>query len=99
VKRFGEGRSAKVIYVGAGWSRFFVYGTDFPRFQNDGIKLVPFAYQQKWFSFVYNLRIFPDAFTAAQFGAPPSTTVTHQGREFVQGITVRILWGELPWRR
>jgi hypothetical protein len=82
--------SSAMINLAGGWTRFFVYG-GFPSFHNSGIKIAP-AFHWKRLSVTYNLRIFPDAFTAAEFGAAPGVAATHGDRELVQGFMVRVLW-------
>jgi hypothetical protein len=86
--------STFAIEHGAGLSYFFLFGSGFKRFDNVGLKTTPVALTwrnifetQKDFGVAYNLRIFPDPFTAQQFGADPATN-THRGREIVHGFTI-----------
>lgn len=78
---------------GAGASVLYLFGEGFESFVNSGIKIRPVALtwrnignSQFDFGVAYNLRIFPKAFTAQDFGAGPGTT-THTGREVAHGVT------------
>lgn len=87
---------------GAGMSFLLLYGEgppdeeNFDTFGKFGFKLKPVAItwrnipiNRKPFDFgvAYNLRIFPSAFTAEQFGAAAGTT-SHGGREIAHGVAV-----------
>ena len=83
------------VEVGAGLSYFVLFGKDLKSSDNAGIKLTPVALtwrnvgNTQWdFGVAYNLRIFPNAFTAQQFSAVPVSS-THKGREFVHGFTIK----------
>jgi len=79
---------------GAGASVLYLFGEGFESFVNSGIKIRPVALTWRNignsrfdFGVAYNVRIFPNAFTAQDFGAGPGTT-THTGREVAHGFTI-----------
>jgi hypothetical protein len=85
-----------VLEHGAGASVLYVFGDGFSPFVKGGIKLRPVGgtlqnvIRGRYdLGVAYNLRIFPNPFTAADFGVDSSTT-THGGREFAHGITVTL---------
>lgn len=76
-----------------GLSYVFLTGSDFKRFDNVGMKLVPIAFTfGNHFTVAYNLRVFPNGFTSVQFGAEPGTATPHRGREVVNGLTIGWLY-------
>lgn len=92
---FPRTESSFSIEHGAGASALYLFG-DFPSFGKGGIKIRPIGgvwrdiKGTEWdFGLTYNLRFFPDAFTAAEFGKPGPPT--HGGREFAHGFSVT-LW-------
>ena len=89
-----RGGSNFAYEVGAGPTMMFFHSRDFESFFNWGIKTTPAALTWRnvsshnlIFHFAYNLRVFPDAFTAEDFGG---TTSTHTGREIAHGVTFGI---------
>ncbi len=87
-------RTVAIEHGVLGLSYFLLKGTDFKRFDNVGLKLIPVEVRYKQFSVGYTMRIFPNGFTAEQFGVPPGTANQHDGREVVNGVTVGIRWGK-----
>ncbi len=83
---------------GIGPSLFYLFGkgidgNDFDAFANGGIKIRPVALTWRnlttsglGFGFAYNLRIFPTAFKAEDFGGDP-TSNEHEGREYAHGFS------------
>jgi hypothetical protein len=98
--RQGEDRKFKMEH-GAGLSLFYMFGRgidgkDFDAFANGGIKLRPVALTWRNITphldrgVAYNLRIFPQRFTAQDFGADGTGTTTDEGAEYVQGFSITV---------
>jgi len=81
--------SVKLTHGVMGLSYFLITGSDFKRFDNVGLKIVPVELTYKGFGIGYTLRVFPNGFTSEQFGVPSGTT-THQGREVVHGFVISL---------
>lgn len=82
-----------VVEHAAGGSLLYLFGDGFSPFAKGAIKIRPISVTRRDFikgridlGVAYNLRIFPDAFTSEDFGAPPSST--HTGREVAHGFTI-----------
>jgi hypothetical protein len=89
-----------VVEHGVGPSLLFLFGNgidgrDFEAFAKGGIKVRPVALtwrNLKGFldlGVAYNLRIFPQPFTAPEFGGDALTN-RHEGREYAQGFSVTV---------
>ena len=86
---------------GVGPSLLFLFGNgingnDFEAFANGAIKVKPVALTWRnltpgvlGLGVAYNLRIFPKAFTATDFGGDPATN-EHEGREYAHGFSVTL---------
>lgn len=93
-RTFTGGDNARyVIEHGAGGSLLYLFGDGFQPFAKGAIKIRPISFTARnvingriSLGVAYNLRIFPDAFTSEDFGAPPSST--HDGREVAHGFTI-----------
>jgi hypothetical protein len=93
-RTFTRGDDARyVIEHGAGGSLLYLFGDGFEPFAKGAIKIRPISFTARnvfngriSLGVAYNLRIFPDAFTSEDFGAPPSST--HGGREVAHGFTI-----------
>jgi hypothetical protein len=79
-----------------GLSHLLIVGKGFKPFDNIGVKFMPLEVRYRWFALAYTMRVFPNGFTAAQFGGPTSTT-TDRRSEIVNGFTATILWKPLPY--
>jgi hypothetical protein len=73
-----------------------INGNDFDAFANGAIKVRPVALTWRnltqggfGLGVAYNLRIFPKAFTAEDFGGDPATN-EHEGREYAHGFSVSL---------
>jgi hypothetical protein len=82
-----ERGSTTITHGVMGLSYFFITGSDFSRFDNVGMKFAPVEFRRGRFSIAYTFRVFPNPFTAEQFGAPPPAT-PETGTEVVHGFTV-----------
>lgn len=69
-----------------GLSYFYLMGSDFRRFDNLGVKLVPIAFTYKRATFAYTFRVFPNGFTSEQFGVTAPTPTLRES-EVVNGLT------------
>jgi hypothetical protein len=91
-ERTSDSGTRFAVEHGAGVSALYLFG-DFDSFGKGGFKIRPLAVVWRNinggglnFGLAYNLRLFPTAFTPADFGRPGPTT--HGGREVAHGFTL-----------
>jgi hypothetical protein len=83
-----ERNSTTITHGVMGLSYFLLTGSGFKRFDNVGMKFAPVEFRRGRFSAAYTFRVFPNPFTAEQFGAPAGTTTETAGTEVVHGFMV-----------
>lgn len=88
VRSFKSSGGSVVLEHGViGLSYFFLMGSDFKRFDNLGVKLIPIAFTYKRATFAYTFRVFPNGFTSEQFGVTPPQPTLRRESEVVNGLT------------
>jgi hypothetical protein len=84
----------KELYHGImGVTYNFLFGPDFKRFANAGMKLRPIGYRYQRFNFEFDLRIYPNGFTADQFGKAAAPEPNRA--EVTYGFSMGIAFGSL----
>ena len=71
-----------------GVSYNFLFGPDFKRFSNVGLKLRPIGYRHGRVNFEFDMRLYPNGFSADQFGktAAPEPNTAEVTYGFSMGI-------------
>ncbi|HEU4693713.1 MAG TPA: hypothetical protein VFS23_35360 [Vicinamibacterales bacterium] len=81
------------IYHGLmGVSYNVLFGPDFRRFANAGVKLRPIGYRYRRVNFEFDLRIYPNGFSADQFGKAAAPEPNRA--EVTYGFSMGIAFGE-----
>ena len=70
-----------------GLSYFFMFGNDFKKFSNVGMKFTPIHVSFRYFEVAYNFRVFPTPFTPEQFPNRFRADDPVGGAEIVHGFT------------
>ena len=76
-----------------GLSYDVLFGKEFSAFDNVGIKFRPVGVTYKNFNAAFNLRWYPDRFTAAQFGMVDPTPSDPESSEWLWGFSAGWIWG------
>lgn len=68
-----------------------LFGDEFDTFHKGGFKFTPIRITAwKRINAAYHLRVYPDGFTAEEFGAESLVSTMHPGRELVHGFSVGV---------
>jgi hypothetical protein len=83
------------LYHGIGGVSYnFLFGPDFRRFSNLAFKVRPIGYRYGRFAFEFDLRMYPDGFTAGQFGKASLSPEDPDKAEVTYGFSLGIAFGD-----
>jgi len=93
VRSYGDGGEGFSLHHGLiGVSYDFLFGSNFSRFDKVGLKFQPIGFTFRGFKLSYNLRVYPNGFTADEFGFGPRLHDLSRPHETVHGFSLGYRW-------